>query len=88
VLDFKPEAERKNENKVASQLFLYASGLSFRTGIPLDRLMCAWFDGSIYYEFNPIEANVRFHREMQWILFPDQVLNLGMILEGSGIAGF
>jgi len=60
VLDFKPGAEKENENKVASQLYLYASGLSFRTGIPLDGFRCAWFDGSICYEFNPKEARVRF----------------------------
>ena len=60
VLDFKPGAKREKDIKVASQLFLYASGLSFRTGIPLDRFRCAWFDDSIYYEFNPRDAEIRF----------------------------
>lgn len=65
VIDFKPEAERENENKVASQLYLYASALSFRTRIPLENLRCAWFDDKVYYEFNPIEAKVRFP-ESKW----------------------
>ncbi len=60
VLDFKPDAMRENEHKVASQLYLYASGLSFRTGIPLGNFRCAWFDDKVYYEFGPKEAKVRF----------------------------
>lgn len=60
ILDFKPEAGRENEQKVASQLFWYASGLSFRTSIPLERFMCAWFDDKTYHEFCPIEAEVEF----------------------------
>ena len=59
-MDFKPGAKRENEQKVASQLFLYASGLSFRTRLPLDKFRCAWFDDSVYYEFSPKEAKVRF----------------------------
>ncbi|MBU4346416.1 MAG: hypothetical protein KKH29_03700 [Candidatus Omnitrophica bacterium] len=60
VLDFKPEAKRENYQKVASQLYFYASGLSFRTRIPLENFRCVWFDDSIYYEFNPRKARVRF----------------------------
>ncbi len=60
VLDFKPEADKENGQKVASQLYFYASGLSFRTKIPLDKFRCGWFDGSSCYEFNPKEARVRF----------------------------
>jgi transposase-like protein len=60
ILDFKPEAKRENEQKVASQLFWYASGLSFRTSIPLDKFMCAWFDERAYYEFIPSQADTRF----------------------------
>jgi len=57
VLDYKPNASKENDNKVASQLFLYATGLSFRTNIPLMRFRCAWFDENNYYEFNPFEQN-------------------------------
>jgi transposase-like protein len=59
VLDYKPGAAKENEAKVASQLYLYALGLSFRTGIPLELMRCAWFDEHEYYEFNPIEAKVK-----------------------------
>ncbi len=60
VLDFKPGAAFEDEQKVASQLFFYASGLSFRTGVPLERFACAWFDDKGYYEFSPKDATVRF----------------------------
>jgi hypothetical protein len=63
ILDFKPSAERENEQKVASQLFWYASGLSFRTSIPLGNFMCAWFDDKTYHEFCPVEAEVEFGRD-------------------------
>ncbi len=63
ILDFKPDAIRENENKVASQLYLYASGLSFRTGIPLINFRCAWFDEYNYFEFSPIDAKVSYSLE-------------------------
>ena len=58
VLDFKPDAGKEKESKVASQLYLYALGLSFRTKIPLQSFRCAWFDENIYYEFNPAEIKI------------------------------
>jgi len=60
ILDFKPVAARENDSKVASQLYLYASGLSFRTSIPLDKFRCAWFDDKDYFEFEPRKAGVRY----------------------------
>jgi transposase-like protein len=60
ILDYKPNANRENEKKVASQLFLYASGMSFRTKIPLTEYRCAWFDEHNYYEFNPADAKVKY----------------------------
>ena len=57
ILDFKPGAEKENEQKVASQLYWYASGLSFRTGIPLGAFRCAWFDDGGYFEFDPRKAS-------------------------------
>ena len=59
LLDFKPNAYKENERKVASQLFHYASGLSFRTKISLSKFRCAWFDENIYYEFDPNLAKVK-----------------------------
>ena len=38
---------------MVSQLYWYATGLSFRTKIPLDYFRCAWFDSDSYFEFNP-----------------------------------
>lgn len=60
ILDFKPDAILENEQKVASQLFFYASGLSFRTKIPLSSFRCAWFGDRVYFEFDPSTSNVRF----------------------------
>lgn len=60
VLDFKPDAAFENVQKVASQLFFYASGLSFRTGIKLENFRCAWFDDKVYYEFSPKDSKVSF----------------------------
>jgi len=59
ILDLKPEAFKENEEKVSSQLYLYALGLSFRTKIPLSVFRCAWFDENDYYEFSPANAEVR-----------------------------
>lgn len=59
VLDFKQMAAQENEQKVTSQLYLYAVGLSFRTGIPLKMFRCAWFDENNYYEFSPAEAEIK-----------------------------
>ena len=56
ILDFKPGAFKENEEKVVSQLYLYALGLSFRTRIPLTMFRCAWFDKNDYYEFSPADA--------------------------------
>jgi transposase-like protein len=52
VLDYKPGADKENVDKVASQLFSYALGLSFRTGISLKYIMCGWFDENRLYTFN------------------------------------
>ena len=60
ILDYKPDATKENQPKVASQLYLYASGLSFRTKIPLHHIRCAWFDDTHYFEFEPIKAKVQY----------------------------
>jgi len=58
ILDYKPAAAREKDETVASQLYLYASGLSFRISVPLDKFRCAWFDDKNYYEFEPKKAKV------------------------------
>lgn len=62
ILDFKPNASRENEKKVASQLFWYATGMAFRTGVPLKNFVCAWFDDRNYYEFHPAEVKIKFQK--------------------------
>ena len=59
ILVFKSEAAKENEQKVASQLYFYALGLSFRTRMPLSMFRCGWFDETVYYEFNPVDAEVK-----------------------------
>jgi len=51
VLDYKPQAD-----KVMSQLYWYATGLAFRTKLPLEFFRCAWFDEISYFEFDPNEV--------------------------------
>ena len=58
VLDYKPNAETQNEDKVVSQLYWYATGLSFRSRLPLRFFRCAWFDDNIYFEFDPNAVRV------------------------------
>ena len=58
VLDFKPNAKKEKESNAASQLYLYALGLSFRTGISLTKFRCAWFDENVYYEFPPSKIHL------------------------------
>lgn len=53
IPDYKPNAEKENEHKVISQLYWYATGLSFRARIPLGMFRCAWFDENGYFEFDP-----------------------------------
>ena len=58
VLDYKPGAEKENVNKVVSQLYWYATGLSFRTRIPLRVFRCAWFDENGYFKFDPGKVRI------------------------------
>lgn len=60
VMDYKPGARKENSKKVGSQLYFYASGLSFRTGLGLEKFKCVWFDDKDYFEFSPKEVRVRF----------------------------
>ena len=60
VLDYKPDADKQNAHKVASQLYLYARGLSFRSNVALKMFRCGWFDDRIYYEFDPSEVKTQF----------------------------
>ncbi|MCX6665890.1 MAG: hypothetical protein NT038_07545 [Euryarchaeota archaeon] len=56
ILDYKPDATK--EKKAPSQLYHYATALSFRTKIPLEHIRCTWFDEQAYYEYKPAEARI------------------------------
>ena len=49
ILDYKPDA-KKSDKSSAEQLFLYALGFSKRTGIPLRKIVCAYFDENNYFQ--------------------------------------
>jgi transposase-like protein len=53
ILDLKPDANKEHPE---AQLLSYAMGLSFRTGIPLKSIECAWFDEKDYFSFAASEA--------------------------------
>ena len=57
MLDYKPNASK--DKKAASQLYHYASALSYRAKVPLDKIRCGWFDEESYYEYAPYDANVK-----------------------------
>lgn len=51
VLDYKPKAHK--EKYATAQTYFYSLMLSKRTGIPLDRFMCGYFDEKDAYFFEP-----------------------------------
>jgi hypothetical protein len=51
IWDFKPNAH--NEKYAATQVFFYALMLSKRTGIPLEKFMCGYFDDKTAFVFKP-----------------------------------
>jgi len=56
VLDYKPNAEAENVDKVVSQLYNYALGLSFRSKLSLDDVRCGWFDENKMFVFDAKEV--------------------------------
>ncbi|MBU1596932.1 MAG: hypothetical protein KKE98_00650 [Nanoarchaeota archaeon] len=51
IWDFKPKAEK--EKYASTQVFFYSLMLSKRTGIPLNKFMCGYFDQETSYAFKP-----------------------------------
>ncbi|MBU2589590.1 MAG: PD-(D/E)XK nuclease family protein [Nanoarchaeota archaeon] len=51
VWDYKPGASK--EKYAATQTYFYALMLSNRTGIPLDKFRCGWFDTCNCFTFKP-----------------------------------
>jgi len=61
ILDYKPEANKENKQKVTTQLYLYALALSFRTNLPLKHFTCSWFDQNNIFTFNPNNLIVSYY---------------------------
>jgi len=55
LVDYKPNATQ--DKKAASQLYFYASALSYRAKLPFDKIRCAWFDEESYFEYAPANAS-------------------------------
>ena len=53
ILDYKPDA-KKSDKTSAEQLFLYALAINKRTGIPLRKITCAYFDENNYFQLSLI----------------------------------
>ena len=56
VWDFKPKAEK--EKYAATQVYFYSLMLSKRTGIPLEKIFCGYFDEYDTYIFDPAKARI------------------------------
>jgi ATP-dependent exoDNAse (exonuclease V) beta subunit len=54
ILDYKPEAAKQKH--AVTQLTIYATALSRRTGIPVKAFKCAYFDAHDYLEFFPLPS--------------------------------
>ncbi|MFH1642034.1 MAG: hypothetical protein ABIC04_03990 [Nanoarchaeota archaeon] len=59
IFDYKPNAGSENYDSVVSQLFNYALGISFRSGVKLSEIKCGWFDEVKMYVFD--SDKVRIH---------------------------
>jgi hypothetical protein len=57
IWDYKPRA--KYEKNAHIQVFLYALMLSQRTGFPLNRFLCGYFDSKTAFYFNASDVSVR-----------------------------
>ena len=60
IWDYKPHAAKEKYAK--TQIFYYALMLSLRTGIPLERIRCGYFDSEDAYMFSP--GDVRVNKEI------------------------
>lgn len=58
ILDYKPNASSENVDKVVSQLYSYALGLSFRTRVSLRNIKCGWFDENKLFSFDADKVRI------------------------------
>jgi hypothetical protein len=56
IWDYKPKAHKEKWAK--TQVYFYALLLSHRTKIPLEKILCGYFDESIAYVFNPSDLKI------------------------------
>jgi hypothetical protein len=61
IWDYKPNAEQ--EKYASTQTFFYALMLSKRTGIPLEKFMCGYFDEDTCFVFKPGEKYLKEKQE-------------------------
>jgi len=66
VWDYKPNAHR--EEYATTQTYFYALMLSKRTGIPLDKFMCGYFDHNYAYTFKPKEGILKNNQKLSKFL--------------------
>lgn len=57
VWDYKPNARR--EKYADTQVYFYALMLSKRSGIPLEKFMCGYFDDKHVFTFNPSKVSLK-----------------------------
>lgn len=57
VWDFKPKAHK--EKYAHTQVYFYSLMLCFRTGIPMEKIKCGYFDEEIAYVFEPSSYNYK-----------------------------
>lgn len=62
IWDYKPHASREKHAHV--QVFLYSLMLSVKSGIPLERFICGWFDDHDLYYYIP--SNVNFSPNVEY----------------------
>ena len=56
IWDYKPNASK--EKYASTQVYFYAYMLSKRTGIPLEKFMCGYFDSANCYIFKPEDSHL------------------------------
>jgi hypothetical protein len=67
VWDYKPHAKR--ETNAAQQVLIYAIMLSARTGIPLSKISCGYFDEEVSFLFSPADVLLHHQKEKGSVLF-------------------
>lgn len=62
IWDYKPNARK--EKYADTQVYFYALMLSKRTGIPLDKIRCGWFDHETAFLFKPKDVKMEYNSKL------------------------